>query len=109
MRVEHRICNTICGTPVQAIWDHQDLTELGPIHTLCVNFLRFEMVRSKKSLPLRICICPFWRQAAALMIIFPLPGQYPPLYGFGGLDGFAVKPGDPDYGGLKVAKAADPG
>ena len=21
MRVEHRICSTICGTPVQAIWD----------------------------------------------------------------------------------------
>ena len=29
MRVEHRICSTICGTPVQAIWDHKDLTELA--------------------------------------------------------------------------------
>ena len=28
MRVEHRICSTICGTLVQAIWDHENLTEL---------------------------------------------------------------------------------
>ena len=29
VRVEHKICRTICGTPVQAIWDHKDLTELA--------------------------------------------------------------------------------
>ena len=29
MRVEHRICSTICGTLVQAIWDHENLTELA--------------------------------------------------------------------------------
>ena len=40
-----------------------------------------------------------YQQAAAL----------PSIHGLGGLDGFAVKPWDPDYGGLKVAKAADPG
>ena len=28
MRVDHRICSTICGTPVQAISDHKNLTEL---------------------------------------------------------------------------------
>ena len=27
--IEHRTCSTICGTPVQAIWDHKDLTELA--------------------------------------------------------------------------------
>ena len=25
----HKICSTICGTPVQAISDHKDLTELA--------------------------------------------------------------------------------
>ena len=29
MRVEYEICSTICGTPVQAISDNKDLTELG--------------------------------------------------------------------------------
>ena len=29
MRVEHEICNTMCGTPVKAIWDHRNLTELA--------------------------------------------------------------------------------
>ena len=29
LRVEHKICSTICGTPVQAIWDHKKLTELA--------------------------------------------------------------------------------
>ena len=29
MRVEQRICSTICGTLVQAIWDHENLTELA--------------------------------------------------------------------------------
>ena len=29
MRVEHEICSTICGTPVQAIWDHKDLIKLA--------------------------------------------------------------------------------
>ena len=28
VRVEHKTCSTICGTPVQAISDHKDLTEL---------------------------------------------------------------------------------
>ena len=28
LRVEHKICSTICGTPVQAISDHKNLTEL---------------------------------------------------------------------------------
>ena len=31
------------------------------------------------------------------------------IHGFGGLDGFTVKPWDPDFGGLEAAKAADPG
>ena len=29
VRVEYEICSTICGTPVQAISDHKDLTELA--------------------------------------------------------------------------------
>ena len=29
MRVEYEICSTICGTPVQAISDHKDLTKLA--------------------------------------------------------------------------------
>ena len=29
VRVEHKICGTMCGTPVQAIWDQKNLTELA--------------------------------------------------------------------------------
>ena len=29
VQVEDEICSTMCGTPVQAIWDHKKLTELA--------------------------------------------------------------------------------
>ena len=29
VRVEHKTCSTICGTPVQAIFDQKNLTHLG--------------------------------------------------------------------------------
>ena len=29
MRVEHKICSAMRGAPVQAIWDHENLTELA--------------------------------------------------------------------------------
>ena len=29
VRVEHKICSSMCGTTVQAIWNHKNLTELA--------------------------------------------------------------------------------